>query len=92
MKKPKCLLCELEAEKSAYKTLQALPTKISGGFRYRCPECKLYALYNREFRWVKKFATEEQKRILSEYVRNNQLEDEFLKLEMNDIKKILGLP
>jgi len=87
MEKAKCLLCGHDAERNVFSDAPD-PTKVAGGYKYICPECGLYALNDYEYNWVEHFASKEQKLKLSEYVRNNPVEEGYFKvLRMNEIRK-----
>jgi len=95
MEEAKCVLCGHDALRKSYSCSYSNDKKrvdVAGGFCYDCPECRRYCLDNYELNWVTAFAGDEQKRKLSEYSINHQLEDKFIPLKWDDIKRILGLP
>jgi len=91
----KCILCGHDAGSNVF--TEAKPDEqgrvnVAPGEKYNCPICGLYALDNYEHNFVEYRATEEQKKKLSEYVKNNPDEDsQFKVLRWAEIKKILGL-
>ena len=92
MKKANCILCDHNAERGVYSGSKE-PTKDAGGFKYKCPECGLYALNDSEYSWIERFASKERKSALSEYVKENPAAEGYFKvLKWDDIQGILGLP
>ena len=92
MEKDKCLLCGHDAQRNDFSDAPD-PTKVAGGYKYICPECGLYGLNDYEYHWIERWATEEQKRILSEYVKKHPAKKgKFRVVRWDEIKRILGLP
>jgi rubredoxin len=95
MHSAKCILCGHDAQSNVFK--EAEPDErdqlnVAPGEKYICPDCGLYALDNYEHNFVEHFATDDQKKILSEYVKNHPDEDgQFKVLRSVEIKKILKL-
>jgi len=95
MEKAKCILCGHDAERKVYSSKSRDDVKRvneAGGYCYDCPECRSYCFDNFVDNFFRIKANDEQKKIVSEYVKSNQLEDEFLPVTWDDIKRILGLP
>jgi len=95
MEDTKCILCGRDAQRKVYSSKyrdDVGRVNEAGGYCYDCPDCGSYCLDNYEHSWVTKFASDKQKETLSEYVKTHQLEDEFLPVTWDDIKRILGLP
>ncbi len=92
MEKAKCLLCGQDAERNVFSDAPD-PTKVAGGYKYACPECGLYALNGYEYIWVKRFASNEQKSALFQYLKETTAAEGYYKvLKWDDIQRILGLP
>lgn len=95
MEDAKCILCGHDAQRKVYSSKyrdDVERVNEAPGHCYDCPECGSYCLDNYEYNWIIMFADDKQKEILSDYVKTHQLDDEYLELKWNDIKKILGLP
>ncbi len=92
MEKDNCLLCNHDAERGVF-TDAPDQTKVAGGYKYKCPECGLFALDEYGHNWVELRATNEQKIKISKYVKDNPAEEGYFKvLKWKDIKSILRLP
>lgn len=92
MEEAKCLLCGQDAERNVFSDAPD-PTKVAGGYKFTCPECGLYALNGYEYSWVDHFATDEQKSLLSQHLRETTAAEGYFKvLKWDDIQRILGLP
>jgi hypothetical protein len=96
MNDAKCILCSHDAQSNVF--TEAAPDEhgrvnVLPGEKYDCPECGLFALDYYEHNFVEHFATDNQKEILSDYVKNNPDEDgQFKVLRSDMIKEILNLP
>lgn len=96
MNPSKCILCGQDAQSNVF--TEAKPDEhgrvnVLPGEKYICPECGLYALELNELIFVVKFATDNQKMRLSEFVKNNPDENgQFKVLRPTKIKEILNLP
>jgi hypothetical protein len=89
MEKTKCLLCDYPAQRAGFKS-DSEPHEFSGGYKYICPECGLYA-FGDVHRWIEKYGTDERKKKLSEYIKNNPDEEgNYKELTRTDVEKILN--
>ncbi len=94
MEDAKCILCGHDAHRKVYSSKYRNDVKRineAGGHCYDCPECRSYCFDNFVDNFFRIKANDEQKKIVSEYVKSHQLEDKYLELTWSDIKKIPGL-
>jgi hypothetical protein len=90
MEEAKCLLCDHPAQIAGFKS-DSEPHPLSGGHKYFCPECGLYA-FGDVHSFIERFTTEEQKKKLSEHIKNNPAEEGYYKeLTRTDVEKILNI-
>ena|GEM_PF-1899427 len=91
MKKANCILCDHDAKRGVYSGSKE-PTKDAGGFKYKCPECGLYALDGFAYNWIEMFASSQQKKTLSRHIKENPAAEGYFKvLRWTEIQRILGL-
>ncbi len=94
MENAKCILCGANAKRKSLKIISDLTeaAKDSGGYGYRCDDCGLYALNHPDCIKIEKFASDECKKKLAEYVKSNpDKEGKFKVITWNEIKKICDM-
>ncbi len=91
MEYAKCILCEHDAERNVFKDPQET-SELAVGQKYECPECGLYAFGHDVHSWLERYAAEEEKKKLSEYIKNNPDEKGNYKyLKRTEVEKILNV-
>jgi len=82
MKNAKCILCGANAERKSSRMDSNLngAVKDSGGTGYKCDDCGLYYLSDPDCHSIKRFASDECKEKVAEYVKSNPDKDGKYKL------------
>jgi len=79
--KTKCILCGKNAERHVFKD----PL----GDKYKCDECPLYAVAGFWNDWIKRFATEDEKKALTNYLKLHPDKQGFKEIDSDFIIKAL---